>query len=62
MTTWFEYNRREPIMGDVLQFRPKTIEDELVIEHVDSTTIVERMEMTDEMKAAFEAAGYTIEG
>ena len=44
-------------MGDILEFEPS----ERDVEHVDSTTVVERVEMTDEMKAAFEAAGYTIE-
>lgn len=47
-------------MGDVLEFKHPP-HNEPMIEHVDSSTIVERLEMTDEMKAAFEAAGYTIE-
>jgi len=45
-------------MGDVLEFK---IPDEPVIEHVDSSTIVERLKMTPELKAEFEAAGYTVE-
>mgnify|MGYP001822239221 CR=1 len=44
-------------MGDVLEFRPAERE----IEHVDSSTIVEKLELTPELRAEFEAAGYTIE-
>ena len=47
-------------MGDVLEFnRPP--KHEPVIEHVDSSTIVEKIELTDEIKAEFEALGYTFE-
>ena len=31
------------------------------IEHVDSTTIVERIQMTDELKQLFEEQGYKID-
>ena len=44
-------------MGDVLDFKlPKRR-----IEHVDASTIVEKIELTDELKAEFEAMGYTFE-
>lgn len=46
-------------MGDVIEF--KTHPDAPDIEHVDSSTIVERLELTPELRAEFEAAGYTIE-
>lgn len=56
--TWFDFiTGREP-MGDVLEFKKP---DNRQIEHVDSTTIVEKIELTDEMKAEFEALGYTFE-
>lgn len=45
-------------MGDVIPFKRP---DKRQIEHVDSTTIVEKLEMTPELKAEFEAAGYTVE-
>jgi len=35
--------------------------DAPVIEHVDSSTIVERLELTPELRKEFEAAGYTFE-
>jgi hypothetical protein len=44
-------------MGDVIEFD----QSKRKIEHVDSTTIVERLEMTPELKAEFEAAGYTVD-
>ena len=44
-------------MGDVLEFK-RPPKDEPEIEHVDSSTIVERIELTDEMKVEFEKAGY----
>lgn len=44
-------------MGDVIPF----VKPDRQIEHVDSTTIVERIEWTDEMQAAFEKLGYTFE-
>ena len=43
-------------MGDVIEFDPSKRN----IEHVDSTTIVEKIEMTPEMKAEFEKHGYVI--
>ena len=45
-------------MGDVIEFK---CPEEPIIEHVDSSTIVERLELTPEMRAEFEAAGYTFE-
>lgn len=56
MTTWFDYVRQEKAMGDVIEFEPGKRQ----IEHVDSTTIVERIEFTPELKAEFETMGYTI--
>jgi len=57
MTDWYEFLRGVKPVGDVLEFeKPKRD-----VQHVDSTTIVERIEMTPELKAEFEAAGYTIE-
>ena len=44
-------------MGDVIPFK-KPDRD---IEHVDSTTIVEKIELTDEMRAEFEEAGFTFD-
>ena len=41
-------------MGDVIPFVKSD-------EPIDSTTIVEKMEMTDEMKAEFEELGYTFD-
>lgn len=60
MTSYFEFNEGRKAMGDVVEFK-RPPKDEPVIEHVDSSTIVERLELTDEMRAEFEAAGYTIE-
>lgn len=57
MTTWFEFLERRKPMGDVIEFKPSDRQ----IEHVDSTTIVERIELTPELKAEFEAMGYTFE-
>jgi hypothetical protein len=57
MTDLFEYRRGDKPMGDVIPF----VKSDRQIEHVDSTTIVEKLEMTDEMKAEFEALGYTFE-
>lgn len=57
MTTYFDYNAGVNEMGDVIPF----VRPDRKIEHVDATTIVERIEMTDEMKAEFEKAGYTVE-
>ena len=45
-------------MGDVIPFEKPTKRE---IEHVDSSTIVEKVEMTDELKKAFEDAGYDVE-
>lgn len=44
-------------MGDVVEF---TASDRK-IEHVDKTTIVERIPWTDEMKAKFAELGYNLE-
>lgn len=57
MTTWFEYQEGRKEMGDVLEFKPSDRQ----IEHVDSSTIVEKLELTPELRAEFEAAGYTID-
>lgn len=43
-------------MGDVLEFK----KPDRQIEHVDSSTIVEKIEMTPELKKAFEEAGYDV--
>lgn len=45
-------------MGDVIEFKQP---DNRQIEHIDSSTIVERLELTPELRAEFEAAGYTID-
>lgn len=56
MTTYFEHNERIKPMGDVIPFvRP----DKREIEHVDASTIVEKIELTPEMQAEFEKQGYT---
>ena len=44
-------------MGDVIEFD----QSKRRIEHVDSSTIVERLELTPELQAEFEAQGYTFE-
>ena len=59
MTTWFEYNERKEPMGDVLEF--KQPEKERDIQHVDASTIVEKIELTAEMQTEFEKMGYTFE-
>lgn len=57
MTTYFEYNEGRKPMGDVIPFE----KPEREIEHIDSTTMVEKIEMTPELKKAFEDAGYNME-
>lgn len=57
MTTWFEYLERRKPMGDVVEFK----RSDRQIEHVDASTIVEKIELTPELKAEFEAMGYTFE-
>jgi len=59
MTTYFDFVGGNKPMGDVIEFKKP---DNRQIEHVDSSTIVERLELTPELRAEFEAAGYTIEG
>ena len=44
-------------MGDVVEFTRSDRE----IEHVDASTIVEKLELTPELKRQFEAMGYTFE-
>jgi hypothetical protein len=44
-------------VGDVLEFKKPDRE----IEHVDSSTIVEKLELTPELRKEFEAMGYTFE-
>ena len=44
-------------MGDVLEF----VRPERDVQHVDASTIVEKIEMTPELRAEFEKAGYTVE-
>lgn len=44
-------------MGDVIPFE----KPERKVEHVDSSTIVERLELTEEMKEEFRKQGYTFE-
>jgi len=44
-------------MGDVVEFK-KSRRD---IQHVDSSTIVEKIEMTPELKKEFEELGYTVD-
>jgi hypothetical protein len=61
MTSYFEFNERKRggiPMGDVIEFKQP---DNRQIEHIDSSTIVERLELTPELRAEFEAAGYTID-
>ena len=43
-------------MGNVLEFIRKQPEED-----PEPSTIVEKLELTDELRAEFEAAGYTIE-
>lgn len=57
MKSYFEHNHGTSEYDNVIPFE----KPDKKIEHVDSTTIVERMEMTDEIKAEFEKNGYTIE-
>jgi hypothetical protein len=57
MTSYFEYHEGKAAMGDVVEFKPPA--QQPVFEHIDATTIVEKIELTDEMKAQFEALGYT---
>jgi hypothetical protein len=60
MTNYFEFMQRkqgETIMGEVINFEPPHRE----IEHVDSSTIVEKLELTPELRAEFEKAGYTFD-
>lgn len=54
---YFEYMRKEKAMGDVVEFK----RPERDIEHVDASTIVEKIELTPELKAEFEKQGYTFE-
>ena len=44
-------------MGDVVDFTRSDRE----IEHVDSSTIVEKLELTPELRKEFEAMGYTFD-
>lgn len=44
-------------MGDVIDFVPSKRD----IQHVDSTTIVEKVELTPEMQLEFEKLGYTFD-
>jgi len=44
-------------MGDVVEFTRSDRE----IEHVDSSTIVEKLELTPELRKEFEAMGYTFD-
>lgn len=55
MTSYFEFREGRKPVGDVLEFKPV----ESTVVHADASTIVEKLEMTAEMKAEFEAAGYT---
>ena len=50
------YNNQKK--DNVIEFKPKA---KTSIEHVDSSTIVERLEMTDELKQLFEEQGYQID-
>jgi len=57
MTTWFEFLEGRKPMGDVLEF----VRPDRDVQHVDSSTIVEKIELTPELKAEFEKQGYTFE-
>jgi len=57
MTTWFEFLEGRKPMGDVLEF----VRPDREIEHVDSSTIVEKLELTPELRKEFEAMGYTFD-
>jgi len=57
MTTWYEFLEGRKPMGDVVEFDPSKRD----VQHVDSTTIVEKIELTPELKAEFEKQGYTFE-
>jgi hypothetical protein len=59
MTSYFEYIEGRANMGDIVDF--KQPEDHDIVEHVDASTIVERIKLTPELKAEFEKHGYTIE-
>lgn len=52
MTSWFEYNERRKPVGDVIDFKPGPV----TVEHVDASTIVERIEWDDDIKRKFEEA------
>lgn len=55
MTSYYEFREGVKPVGDVVEFKPT----ETTCEHADASTIVEKLEMTDEMKAEFIKAGYT---
>jgi len=57
MTSYFEFNEGRKPVGDVIEF--KKPHDAPVIEHVDASTIVEKLDLTPEMQKEFEALGYT---
>ena len=57
MTSWYEFLEGKKPMGDVVDFKPTSRR----VEHVDSSTIVEKLELTPELKAEFEAMGYTFD-
>lgn len=54
---WFEFRQGRKEMGDVIEFELSKRN----VQHVDSSTIVEALEMTPELQAEFEKAGYTFE-
>lgn len=57
MTDYFDYMAGRKPMGDVVPFeKPKR-----KIEHVDSSTIVEKLELTPELRKEFEKQGYTFD-
>lgn len=59
MDDFFSYRRKEKTVGDVLEFRQGKADRK--VEHVDSSTIVEKLELTAELRAEFEAQGYSFE-
>lgn len=61
MTSWFEYlenQGEDKTVGEVVPFKK---DPELTIEHADASTIVERLELTPELREEFEKAGYSFE-
>jgi hypothetical protein len=55
--SYFDFQRPKAKPSNTVDFTPT----KSTIEHVDATSIVERIEWTDEMKVLFKDAGYEID-